>query len=444
MAKIGYGLGIFIFLLFAHPAAAVASDPANRPLTLPDCIRIALEENPAGRAAAAGVQGAKEAVGEAGAPYYPEVGLQTGYRRWQTHAFLPDFVRIPPGTAQILGPTDDWLAGLRARYTLYDFGERQAQLQVAKARQGLAREEQARIRQDIILSVYYGFYGLTSALEAKRVAEQNLDRSRDHLRLTNLRKEAGAAPKAEVLRTQVEVSNGQLTLVRAENLIRLARGNLNLSLGRPPEKPVEVTPSAQPPTRPEQMDLSLSLNQAVQSRPEIGGALKRIEVSQSNIQAARSAYGPRLRAEGSYGWRDNDFLPQDEDWAVGITLEWPLFTGFARKHRLARAKADLSKEKAEAERLMLAVRQEVWNAFSRITEMYQTLETTQTLVQDALESQRLSRERYEAGAGTVTELLDAQTALARAQATRVEAEWDYQIALATFKRATGKIGTEEQ
>ncbi len=312
-------------------------------------------------------------------------------------------------------------------------------MQVAKARQGLAQEEQARVRQDIILSVYYGFYGLTSALDAKRVAEQNLDRSRDHLRLTSLQKEAGAVPKADVLRAQVEVSNAQLALIRAENLIRLARGNLNLSMGRSVEKPVEVTPSAQPPTRPEQMDLSLSLDQAVQSRPEIKGALKKIEVSQSNIQAARSAYGPRLRAEGSYGWRDSDFLPQDEDWALGITLEWPLFTGFARKHRLARAKADLSKEEAEAERLKLAVRQEVWNAFSRVTEAYQTLETSQILVQDALESHRLSRERYEAGAGTITELLDAQTALARAEATRVESEWDYQIALAQFQRATGRL-----
>ena len=442
MAKIGYGLGLFIFLLLAQSTAAAESEPANRPLTLSDCIRIALEANPAGRVAAAGVQSAREAVGEAQAPYYPELGLQTGYRRFQTHAFLPGWVRIPPGSPTVVGPTDDWLGGLRARYTLYDFGERKALGQSARARQGLAEEEQSRIRQDIILSVYYGFFSLTSALEAKGVAEQNLARSRDHLRLTTIRKEAGAVPKADVLRAQVEVSNAQLALVRAESLIRLARGNLNLSMGRSVEKPVEVTPSAQPPTRPEQIDLSLSLDQAAQSRPEIKGALKKIEVSQSNIQAARSAYGPRLRAEGGYGWRDNDFLPQDEDWAVGVTLEWPLFTGFARKHRLARAKADLSKEEAEAERLKLAVRQEVWNAFSRVTEVYQTLETAQTLVQDALESNRLSRERYEAGAGTITELLDAQTALARAQATRVEAEWDYQIALAQFKRATGRLELE--
>jgi len=76
-----------------------------------------------------------------------------------------------------------------------------------------------------------------------------------------------------------------------------------------------------------------------------------------------------------------------------------LFTGFARKHRLAQTKADLSREEADAERLTLAVRQEVWNAFSRTQEAFQALQTTQTLVQEALESHRLSRERYEAGPG---------------------------------------------
>jgi outer membrane protein len=437
------GLYIVLILLVAHTAWSGGSDSLNRPFTLTDCIRTALEGNPAGHAAAAGVQVATASVGEAQAPYYPEVGLQTAYRRFQTHAFLPGWVAIPPGSPTILGPTDDWQAGLRARYTLYDFGERVAQLQVAKARQGLAQEEQARVRQDIILSVYLGFYGLTSALEAKEVADQNLDRSRDHLRLTHLRKEAGAVPKADVLRAQVEVSNAQLALIRAENLIRQARGNLNLSMGRPVEKPLEVAASSSPLIRPEQMDLTLSLEQAAQSRPEFKAALKKLDVAQSRIQAAQSAYGPRLRAEGSYGWRDSDFLPQDEDWSVGIILEWPLFTGFARKHRLAQAKADLSKEEAEAERLKQAVRQEVWNAFSRVTEAYQTLETSQLLVQDALESQRLSRERYEAGAGTITELLDSQTALARAQATQVESGWDYRIALAQFKRATGRLGTDE-
>ncbi len=113
MVKIRSGLTIVIILLVSHSAWAADSDSLNRPLTLSDCIRIALEDNPVGRSAAAGVHGAKEAVGEAGAPYYPELGLQTGYRRWQTHAFLPSWVPIPAGSVHRSRP-DRRLAGRTA------------------------------------------------------------------------------------------------------------------------------------------------------------------------------------------------------------------------------------------------------------------------------------------------------------------------------------------
>ena len=64
------------------------------------------------------------------------------------------------------------------------------------------------------------------------------------------------------------------------------------------------------------------------------------------------------------------------------------------------------------------------------------------MVQDAQESMRLAKERYEAGAGTVTDLLDSQTALARALASQVEAGWDYHTANAVFNRSIGKMQEE--
>lgn len=62
----------------------------------------------------------------------------------------------------------------------------------------------------------------------------------------------------------------------------------------------------------------------------------------------------------------------------------------------------------------------------------------ETLVRDAEENQRIARERYRAGAGTVNELLDAAAALARAAAVHAQAEWDYRTAGATFEWAIGR------
>lgn len=434
-------MGLYLITIgFISPVRAETpkDNPGGKPLSLQDCIKIALSTNPLPQAAEKGVQAAKEAAGEARAPYYPELGLQARYAYWQQHAFLPSGLSIPgQPTPRIVGPTDDYMAGLKVRYTLFDSGERRAQYQSALARQGAAEEEKYRALQDLTLSVYQAFYGMAASLENYSLAEKNLTRARDHLRLAKERKEAGAVSQADVLRVQVETANAELALVRAESLVRIARGSLNTLMGLAVERPLAIEIKGEDLTGPDFPDLPKALNQAIQDRPEIKAAQKRLEAQKGGVAAAKSTFGPKVRAEGSYGRRDTDLSLEDEEWLAGITIEWPLFTGFFRQHRLGRAKAEVSREEAETKQLLLKVRQEVWTAHSRLIETYEAIQTTKVAVQYAEESMRLAKERYEAGAGTVTDLLDSQTALARAQTTQIEAGWDYQTAKAVFQRAIG-------
>ena len=324
-------------------AESPSKDPSNKPLSLQDCIKIALETNPLQEAALKGVQTARETVGESRAPYYPELGVQARYARWQQHAFLPSDLTIP-GRAipTIIGPTDDWMAGLRVRYTLFDSGERRAQYRSALARQGVAEEEKARITQDLVLGVYQGFYGVAAAMETFTVAEKNLSRANDHLRLAKERNAAGAVSRADVLRVQVETSNAELALVRAESLIQISKGSLNTIMGLAVESPLSLEIEGEEIITPDFRNLSNALDQAIRNRPEIKAAKKRIEALKGGVEAAKSAFGPKVRAEGSYGRRDTDFFPQDEEWLAGVSIEWPLFTGFYRQHHLARTKVEVS------------------------------------------------------------------------------------------------------
>jgi outer membrane protein len=432
--------GLIIFLLWTSPALSDEIEGGKEPpLTLRDCIRIALETNPLPRIAQGNVISARESAGEAKAPYYPELGLQTFYKRWQSHAFLPSLSIPGQHIPTIVGPTDDWMGGLNARYILFDSGRRQADYQGALARLGSAEEEKAKVRQDVMLSVYQGYYELAAALETQMVAVENLRLAQDHLRLAQERKEAGAVSKADVLRIQVEVSKARLGLVRAENQIRTSKANLNTVMGLPAESLLTIEPKAGEIDSPDSLNIARILDRAVHNRPEIKSALKRIEAQQEGVAAARSAFGPKVRAEGSYGRHDSNFFPNDEEWLAGIIIEWPLFTGFSRKHRLAKAKAEVFKEEAGARQTFLQVKDEVMQTYSRLRETYESVQTNKVLVQDARESLRLARERYEVGAGTVTDLLDAQTDLARALAGQVQADWNYHLAKAALQRAQGDL-----
>jgi outer membrane protein len=415
----------------------------ERALTLEACVRIAFDKNPAIQAAREGVSAAQEAVGEANAPYYPELAVNAGYSRWERHAFLPNgFTK--PGMPSAIGPTDDWIAGLKASYTLFDSGERRAKLRAAISGKEVAEGDWNRIRQDIALDVHQSYYGLISALEALSVAGKNLTRAEDHLRLARERKAVGAVPQADVVRAQARVADEKLALVRVENLVRITRGNLNTAMGLSADTPINTECRAEEIKQSEGIDMTRAYDQALHSRPEITMALRRVEMAQNAVDGAKSAFGPKVRVEGGYGRQDENFFPDDKDWMVGVVIEMPIFTGFSRIHRLGRTKAELLKEEAEVQRLILNIRREVWSANSKLKEAYEEIQATTVLVKDAEESVRLTRERYAAGAGTITELLDTQAALARAGGIRVEAEWNYHIAKASFDRSVGSLIAERK
>jgi outer membrane protein TolC len=306
----------------------------------------------------------------------------------------------------MIGPTNDWFSGLATRYTLFDFGQRRAELKAAQAREGVAKEEAVRVRQDIVLEVHQAYFGLVAALETARVVQEALRRAEDHLRLARLQKEAGAVPQVDVVRAQVKVADSGLTLARAESLVRIGRGGLNTAMGLPVETRLDIDTRIRELTRPDDISLTAALNKAVELRPEIRAAKRRITASRSGVSAAKSAFGPKVRGEARFGWQDTTFFPNDKDWLVGLSLDLPLFDGFSRKHKLAKAKGEVSKEEADSARLAQTVRQEVWTAYSRLKESFVVVASTDALVRDAQESLRLANERYKVGAGTITDLLD--------------------------------------
>lgn len=411
---------------------------ASGPLSLDECIRIALDKNPTNRAALEGVTAAGEAAEAARAPYYPDLSLNLGYRRVQTHAFLPSSISFP-GVTGVIGPLDQWNAGVKASYTLFDSGQRRADAQSATAAQKATAADAERTRQGIIFTVTQAYYTLLAAQETKEVAGEHLARSEDHLRLARERKAAGTVPQADVMRAQVEVANARLSLVRAENVVRIARGNLNRTMGLSPSLALAIKREELPVNAPGTVDISEAYAHAVGRRPEIRAANHNITAGENAVKSAKSTFGPKIRAEAGYGWLDSEFLPHDKDWALGISVQWPLFSGFASIHSLARARADLSRKEADREQVILNVQQEVWTAYSNLTESYESVQAAIVAKTDAAESLRLARARYDAGAGTITDLLDTETAMDNAQATYIQAMYTHYIAVAQLKLAVGDL-----
>ena len=424
---------------------ADAQDPCKTLLSLDQAIAIALDQNPSQKAALQGIFISKNEVVANFSAYYPDIDFIGSYTRFRERIFLPVFnlpFTTPILTNPIVGPTNDWNIRIEGSYILYDSGERLARLRASRASSHIAVEEADRIAQEIILNVSLAYYNHLSDIDLYEVSLQNQARSEDHLRIASERYKVGDVPLADTLRTQVEVAEAKQSVVKTASLVRISRGNLNVSMGLAPNVEYEVEKIKAVPIDPSTLSITDSFENAVKYRPETRSQSYRINVKANGIDQARSAFGPKVLASGKFGSRDIDFYPSDIEWAMGVAVTVPIFKGFRNVANLRKAQGEYYQEVAGYEGASLTVRQDVWNAYSKILESIQAINAAIAQVKDAAESQRLAKERYEVGAGTINDLLDAQTALLRAQATEVDAYNQYLSSMTTFQWAQGLLGCE--
>ncbi len=426
-------------------AARKTDAPAPAAMSLKDCIRTALVSNPGLKAAKNGAMAARESEGAVRSEYFPRLDFQTGYRRWKSRAFLPNSIQnLPLGPiSNVIGPTNQYDLSLQGSYTLFDSGRRKATVRVAAANARAASQGASQTGQDTIMGVYRAYYGLLAARANLSVAEESLKRSQAHLRLAESRKEVGAVPLADVLRARVGVANARLALVSARSAVDVARGDLNTAMGRPAETGIRIEDVKGEPAPPRPFSMDTAMKKAVVQRPDLQASLSRESAGKEAVKAAKSAYGPTVTAQAAYGRLDSAFFPMDRDWAVGVAVRIPAFTGFERGHELARARAELAR--AENERLQseLGVRRQVWTAHADVVKAYNSVQAVKALRADARESLRMANERYKVGAGTITDLLDAETNLAEAQAAQVRSDFDFRVARAELKRSLGELEAGE-
>lgn len=408
--------------------------------TLEHCVEEALRNNPASGIAKDAEASAREDVASAEGRYYPEIGVQTAYRRFETHAFLPaDLAPITGVPPTVVGPLNDWRFNVNMNYVVYDSGLRSSDLNSAKSHLSAAQQEADRTRADIVYSVHVGYYEALQAQARMKAAKDRQARSREHVNLAETRKAEGAVPQSDVTLSRTDASSADLDVAAAENALRIAQGKLNQAMGHPPNEPFLLAEPATLDLDPSQIQIQQCLEKAAETRPEVIAAQKRAEARRNQIGAVRSEILPKVRAEAGYGFRDDDFHPPDRDWWLGVTLNIPLFDGGVRNHRIAKSKIEADREEQQVAQLKLSIQQEVWSAYSGWVEAFQALQTSGVMKDQAAESATLVKARYEEGAGTINDLLDAELALEQSETQIVNARYRLNITRAAFLHAAGRL-----
>ena len=81
---------------------------------------------------------------------------------------------------------------------------------------------------------------------------------------------------------------------------------------------------------------------------------------------------------------------------------------------------------------------ELKQAFLSVQEAKQKIDLTKKKMESAEEDLDLVQEKYNLGSANILELLDAEVSFKEAESDRVQAFYDYNLAIAEFEKAIGK------
>jgi outer membrane protein TolC len=257
---------------------------------------------------------------------------------------------------------------------------------------------------------------------------------------------AETTPKFNVLRAEVELANALPDLLRARNAFRNARFRLARLLALPEDPLTHELPAVNVRGQLTCPAVALNVEEALQlakeQRPALKEKLQQILIELEQEKLARSGYKPRLDASAGYTVRNSPFSDDLGDtvdgWFFGLQFTWNWFDGFETAGRIRQARARLEQARLQYADGVRQVEFEVLEAWSRLQEARQLIQSQGKTVEQAVESLRLAKEQLAAGAGTQLDLLDARAALTLARVNELQARFDYEIALADFDHATAR------
>ena len=393
-------------------------------LDLQRALDLAAENNPLLSASLQQVRQSEERLNQARAPLFPTLGVELVYQKVGEDPLLPVYGTDGSylGTAQN-GFEDTWKTALNLTYLLYSGGAVKHNVQAKELALDAVKAHAERTRQSVINGVYSAFYGLQRARAHLIVAEEVLKLAREHLREVELFYKNGVVARNEVLRVKVEVSDSELTRIKAANSVNVAWSALERAIGIPLDMDYSLPePQASPGTFQIPEDIQ---DLAVKNRPELS-ALERSRLSALALsRVAMSQGGPQVVLQGEACQVGDQFYPDaQDDWKITLAASWKLYDGGESKARSKEAIAAAEELLFRIDDLKRQIDLEISTAMLNLRSSEQRMYVAEDQVKSSEEEYRMALLRYRAQVGTNLDVLDSRVALVNARNQLVDSIYD--------------------
>jgi outer membrane protein len=364
--------------------------------------------------------------------------------------------------------------GLNLQFTqplLRNFGRSANMAQIRIARRALTESRSvfaAEVNDTIqqVIGLYWSAVQARGTLDvqqrALKLAETSYNRDKRSLEL-------GALPPLDISRSESEVAARRVEQIQAEYFLLQAEEALRLMIGAdqdPQLKSIglELTESAQPNGDGENVEYDEILSTALSSRPEIFAAKETLAIDETSIGYARNQLKPALNLSGQYssngvGGNEYDLVTGQLTSHGGLgssfgqlfgfgypTYQGSLTLNFPVRNRgaeaqLGNALVNRTHDLYTSRQAQEVITRQVRDAVNQLNTAKLSLAAANTSLDLWRKSLAADQRKFELGAETNFFVLDAQTRLAQAELAQLQAEVNYQLALAAIRHATGDLLT---
>lgn len=431
---------IVFIICMLFPANIVFADTGTTVFTLSQAIDYALQNSPHIRQVKSDMDIGDYRVKAAQAGRLPEINFISGvtHSRYAT-AVTP--ITGSPLEGSGFPEFDDTIYdfGLSFTLPLYRGGILERTIAIEKIRRSAAKDMYDMSRQELIYNITTVFDKILQLDKLLSASNASVGQLQQHKHNVELFLQAGTVPQVELLKTDTELAHARLNALLVKNNIESSYELLKALMGFDDmDREISLADSRNLHwTYPSPDE---SIRQALEKRPDYGAVIKRLEIGEQRVRLASGKRLPSLSLNGEYMERSGNDLAFSENWAVALRLSVPVFDGGSIRAGISSERKELDKIREEERILKLEIVRNVKEAYINIENALERINVSATAVKTAKETLRIELLKFETGAGISTDVIDAQTALLRAETDYHQAVFDNNIAVASLRKATGDEG----
>lgn len=327
-------------------------------------------------------------------------------------------------TSQRHGPLQLYTAGFDASWELDLFGGTHRAIESASAQAEAVDADLADTQVSLAAEVAQAYIALRDQQQRLQLANQSAELEQRTLALIQQRSTRGVAAAADVERQSTQVETTRASLIPLDEQITESLDQLAVLTGQAPGAlDRELSAAAPLPALPTSVAIDDPATM-LRQRPDIRAAERRLAASNAQIGERTADLFPKVTMLGFVGTNaaDPGHLTRHSSltWLGVPYLQWDVFDVGRTRSSIRQAEAARDEADARYAQSVLAALQDANNALSRYGHQRESVTRLQQIDASAGRSATLMRQRYDAGASSLIDLLDTQRVQFSAQQNLVE------------------------